>query len=123
MSSTSGLIGSRNRAGYGATKGAVRHFTKSIAHERAAAQDAIRCNSVHPGLSETPIWSRELGGEANAGKPVDIVVVVSLAQQVVPLGYKETPDDVPNGVLFLASAESRSITGSELVIDGGMSAR
>jgi len=123
MSSTSGLVGSRNMAGYGATKGAVRLFTKSVALECAAAQDGIRCNSVHPGLIETPIWNTALGGENNADKSVDPAVVDGLAQQVVPLGYKGSPVDVANGVLFLASDESRYITGSELVIDGGMSAR
>ena len=110
-------------AGYGATKGAVRLFSKSVALECAAAGDGIRCNSVHPGFIDTPIWSTALGGEAGAAVPVDTAVIDTLAQQVVPLGYKGTPLDVANGVLFLVSDESRYVTGSELVIDGGMSAR
>lgn len=123
MSSTSGLVGSRNLAGYGATKGAVRLFSKSVAMECAAERDGIRCNSVHPGLIETPIWNMVLGGEAGARKTADSAVVDALAAQAVPLGYKGTPEDVASGVLYLASDESRYVTGTELVIDGGMSAR
>ena len=94
-----------------------------MALECAAAGDRIRCNSVHPGLIDTAIWNTALGGEENAARPADDAVVDAIAQQVVPLGYKGTTADVANGVLFLASDESRYVTGSELVIDGGLSAR
>jgi NAD(P)-dependent dehydrogenase (short-subunit alcohol dehydrogenase family) len=121
MSSVAGLRGSPNLAGYCATKGGVRLFTKSVALECAAAKDGIRVNSVHPGIIETPIWLTVIGGEGGgANAPPDLDAISSL---VVPLGVKGLPQDIANGVLWLASDESRYVTGAELVIDGGMTLR
>jgi NAD(P)-dependent dehydrogenase (short-subunit alcohol dehydrogenase family) len=118
MSSVAGLKGSPNLAGYCATKGGVRLFTKSVALECAIAKDGIRVNSVHPGIIETPIWLTVAPTGSN--EPPDLDAISTLA---VPLGVKGLPEDIANGVLWLASDESRYVTGAELVIDGGMTVR
>ena len=120
ISSVAGLRGSANLAGYSASKGAVRLFSKSIALECAAAEDGIRCNSVHPGIIVTPIWQKAAtpgGGGLNT--PLD---PNEIARQAVPLGKPADPQEIANGVLFLASDASAHMTGSELVIDGGLTA-
>lgn len=121
MSSVAGLKGSAILGGYCATKGAVRLFTKSVAMECANAKDGIRVNSVHPGIIETPIWLSILNpGDPGTNAPPDLDAMSELA---VPLGVKGVPQDIANGVLWLASDESRYVTGSELVIDGGLTIR
>jgi NAD(P)-dependent dehydrogenase (short-subunit alcohol dehydrogenase family) len=121
ISSVAGLKGSAGLAGYCATKGGVRLFTKAVAMECANAKDGIRVNSVHPGLIETPIWLT-VGQAVNplANAPPDLDAMSALA---VPLGVKGWPEDIANGVLWLASDESRYVTGQELVIDGGLTVR
>jgi NAD(P)-dependent dehydrogenase (short-subunit alcohol dehydrogenase family) len=118
MSSVAGLKGSPNLAGYCATKGAVRLFSKAVAMECANAKDGIRVNSVHPGIIETPIWITVAPTGSN--EPPDLDAISAMA---VPLGMKGLPEDIANGVLWLASDESRYVTGAELVIDGGFSVR
>jgi NAD(P)-dependent dehydrogenase (short-subunit alcohol dehydrogenase family) len=121
MSSVAGLKGSSLLAAYCATKGAVRLFTKAVALECGEAKDGVRVNSVHPGLIETPIWDTIAGArEAGANAPIDLDAMSAMA---VPLGVKGEPEDIANGVLWLASDESRYVTGAELVIDGGISIR
>ncbi|HXV01749.1 MAG TPA: glucose 1-dehydrogenase [Caulobacteraceae bacterium] len=121
MSSVAGLKGSPTLAGYCATKGAVRLLTKAVALECGAARDGVRVNSVHPGIIETPIWLTVMPmGEPGANAPPDLDAVSAM---VVPMGVKGLPDDIANGVLWLAGDESRYVTGTELVIDGGLSER
>ena len=124
MSSVAGLKGSAILAGYCATKGAVRLFTKSVAMECANAHDGIRVNSVHPGIIETPIWDSIMTGQlgANIG-PARSAALDTMAEAGVPLGFKGLPSDIADGVLWLASDESRYVTGAELVIDGGFSVK
>ncbi len=96
---------------YQASKGAVRLLTKSTALQHAA--DNIRCNSVHPGLIVTAMSE-------------DVLADPDRRQAFfgsIPLGRLGTVDDIANGVLFLASDESSYVTGSELVIDGGLVAQ
>ena len=116
ISSVAGLRGSAGLAGYSASKGAVRLFAKSMALECAQARDGIRVNSVHPGVIDTPIWTKLPPG-ANA--PLD---PNRIAEAAVPIGKAGQAEDIANGVLFLCSDASGHITGSELVIDGGMTA-
>ena len=121
MSSVAGLKGAPNLAGYCATKGAVRLMTKAVAMECGAARDGVRVNSVHPGIIETPIWLTVMPtGQPGANAPPDLDALSAMA---VPLGVKGLPDDIAQGVLWLASDESRYVTASELVIDGGLSER
>jgi NAD(P)-dependent dehydrogenase (short-subunit alcohol dehydrogenase family) len=121
MSSVAGLKGSPVLAAYSATKGAVRLFTKAVALECAAAKDGVRVNSVHPGIIETPIWRGIAGGAPGGGNaPPDLDAMSAMA---VPLGVKGLPEDIAQGVLWLAGDDSRYVTGTELVIDGGISIR
>jgi len=118
ISSVAGLKGSANLAGYCATKGGVRLFTKAAAMECTNAGNNIRVNSIHPGLIETPIWNSIItpGSPAGANAPN----LDELSKGAVPMGVKGVPHDIAEGVLFLASDASRYMTGSELVIDGGL---
>ena len=127
ISSVAGLEGAPGLAGYCATKGGIRLFSKAVAKEYAV--DRIRCNSVHPGIIDTPIWSkideggltqtREALGTAPGANslPVDAIALVN-----TPLQRAGQPEEIAAGILFLASDESSFITGSELVIDGGWTA-
>ena len=125
ISSVAGLKGSAILAGYCATKGAVRLFTKSVAMECANAKDGIRVNSVHPGIIETPIWDDIIGtGEVgDNARPPRSATLDAMTADAVPLGVTGSPLDIANGVLWLASDESRYVTGTELVIDGGFSTK
>jgi NAD(P)-dependent dehydrogenase (short-subunit alcohol dehydrogenase family) len=118
-SSLAGLRGSATLAGYSATKGGVRLFAKSIAMECASFGDGIRVNSVHPGIIDTPIWGKIPAGGASGGQnaPIDFE---TLAQAAAPLGRAGRAREIASGVLFLASDASSYMTGSELVIDGGI---
>ena len=121
ISSLAGLKGSATLAGYCATKGGVRLFTKAVAMECGMARDNVRVNSVHPGIIETPIW---LGIVPGANQPgANAPDLDAISETVVPIGSKGLPEDIAQGVLYLASDDSRYVTGSELVIDGGMSTR
>ncbi len=116
MSSVAGLRGSAGLAGYCATKGGVRLFAKAVAMECASAGDGIRINTVHPGVIDTPIWTK-IPVSAGQNVPID---PNELAKSGVPLGRAGQAQDIANGVLFLASDASSYMTGAELVIDGGM---
>ena len=110
ISSVAGLVGGLMTA-YNASKGAVRLLTKSTAVQYAA--ENIRVNSVHPGPTETDmldVFFREEG--ARQARAAD-----------TPIPRLGRPEDIAYGVLFLASDESSYMTGAELVIDGGNTAR
>jgi NAD(P)-dependent dehydrogenase (short-subunit alcohol dehydrogenase family) len=120
MSSVAGLKGSARLAGYNATKGGVRLLTKGVALECAQNRWNVRVNSVHPGIIDTPIWETVAAGTLRPdGQPLDVPAMAAMA---VPTGVLGRPSDIANGVLFLASDESSYITGTELVIDAGLSA-
>ena len=121
MSSLAGLRGAQGLAGYSATKGGVRLFAKSIAMECATAGDGIRVNSVHPGIIDTPIWGKIPTEATGRGQnaPID---PEERAKLVTPLGRAGRAGEIASGVLYLASDASRYVTGTELVIDGGMNA-
>jgi NAD(P)-dependent dehydrogenase (short-subunit alcohol dehydrogenase family) len=118
MSSIEGLIGEPMTAAYNASKGGVRIFTKSAALHCAAAGYGIRVNSVHPGFIATPLVEKGLGRLPAAER--EVMEARLLAE--IPLGTLGKALDVANGCLFLASDESRYMTGAELVIDGGYTA-
>jgi NAD(P)-dependent dehydrogenase (short-subunit alcohol dehydrogenase family) len=89
--------------------------------ECASFGDGIRVNSVHPGIIDTPIWGKiPAGASGNMGNaPIDPEERAKLA---TPPGYAGQARDIASGVLYLASEASRYVTGTELVIDGGMNA-
>ena len=115
ISSIAGLIAGHNTAGYNASKAAVWLLSKSIALHCARAGLDIRSNSVHPTFIDTPILNplRDQLGKQDAD--------AKLARQV-PLGRIGQPEDVAAAVIYLASEESRFMTGAELKLDGGLSA-
>jgi NAD(P)-dependent dehydrogenase (short-subunit alcohol dehydrogenase family) len=118
MSSVAGIRGSASLAGYCASKGGVRLFAKAIAMECASVRDGIRVNTVHPGVIDTPIWSKFSGASPERrNSPID---PNELSRLGTPLGRAGRAQEIANGVLFLASDASSYMTGSELVIDGGM---
>jgi NAD(P)-dependent dehydrogenase (short-subunit alcohol dehydrogenase family) len=119
MSSLAGLRGAAGLSGYCATKGGVRLFAKAIAMECAMADDGIRVNSVHPGIIDTPIWGKIPTEATGRGQnaPID---PEERAKFATPLGRAGEATEIAGGVLYLASDASRYVTGTELVIDGGM---
>lgn len=118
ISSIEGIVGEPTAAAYNASKGGVRIFTKSAALHCAVAGYGVRVNSIHPGFIETPMLE---SGFALLGDQAPAFVEQLVA--TIPVGALGTPLDIANGALFLASDESRYMTGSELVIDGGYTAR
>ena len=115
ISSIAGIIASGNYVSYNTAKAAVRHLSKSIALHCAKTGGQIRCNSVHPVFINTPILDRtkEMFGEEQA--------LAKLGRQI-PMGKVGEPDDIAYAVLYLASDESKLVTGAELKVDGGISA-
>lgn len=101
ISSVEGMRGDAALHGYVASKFGVRGLTKSLAVELGA--DGIRVNSVHPGFVLTPMTER-----------------LDVTRQRIPLGRPAVPEDVVGAVLFLAGDESAYVTGTEIVVDGGM---
>jgi 3(or 17)beta-hydroxysteroid dehydrogenase len=114
MSSVGALLGYPIYFAYSAAKGAVRSMTKSVAVMAQVKGYKIRCNSVHPGAIETPMVQQ---AEGRPGQ------VQEIPPGVLPFGTPGHPDDVAALVVFLASDESRFITGAELVIDNGVTIR
>lgn len=109
LSSVAGLIGVQGCSAYAAAKGGVRLFTKAVALE--TARDRIRVNSVHPGMIMTNMQKVALA---------DNPEIYHQLEAAIPMGHFGEPEDIANMNLFLASDESRYITGSEFVVDGGL---
>ncbi|WP_341712688.1 SDR family oxidoreductase [Erythrobacter sp.] len=117
ISSIAGLIASDTMPAYNASKAAVWMLSKSIALHCAKKNMQIRCNSVHPTFVDTPI----LDGTARNHNLDKGVLMDKLARQI-PLKFVGEPNDIANAVVYLASDESRFMTGAELKLDGGISA-
>ncbi len=115
LSSIYGLIGAPDNPPYHASKGAVRLMAKTDA--MIYAPDKIRVNSVHPGFIRTPLLEK---GLSESG---DMEGAIEAAAALHPLGHIGEPDDIAYGIVYLASDESKFVTGAELVIDGGYTAR
>jgi NAD(P)-dependent dehydrogenase (short-subunit alcohol dehydrogenase family) len=118
LSSTAGLVGSATSAIYSMTKGGVRLFTKSTAIEVRARGYNIRCNSVHPGATESPMQDDILATSNMSPEEIEKFI----ANRNL-LGRYGKPDDIAKAILFLASNDSAFMTGSEVVVDGGYTAR
>jgi len=117
MSSILGIVGEATAASYNASKGGVRIFTKSAALHCARSGYNIRVNSVHPGYIVTPMVETVM--EASG----DAAAMQKALEGLHPMGHLGEPDDIAYGVLYLASDESKFVTGTELVIDGGYTAQ
>jgi NAD(P)-dependent dehydrogenase (short-subunit alcohol dehydrogenase family) len=120
ISSVAGLKGAASLAGYCATKGGVRLLTKAVALESGFGGWNIRVNSVHPGVIDTPIWDSIVPSTLQAG--ANALDANEIAARNMPGRKAGLPEDIANGVLFLASDESSYMNGSELVIDAGQTA-
>tara|TARA_B100001057_G_scaffold152246_1_gene152275 strand:+ start:3536 stop:4303 length:768 start_codon:yes stop_codon:yes gene_type:complete len=115
ISSISGIVAGWNTAAYNSSKAGVRHLTKSVALYCAKKGYDIRCNSIHPAFVNTPILDplKQAFGDEEA--------IRKLARQI-PINRIGEPEDVAYAILYLASDESKFITGTEIVLDGGLSA-
>jgi NAD(P)-dependent dehydrogenase (short-subunit alcohol dehydrogenase family) len=116
ISSISGIIAGHNMAAYNSAKAAVGHLSKSVALHCARKGYGIRSNSVHPVFVATPILDHHV--QRHGSKDA---AYAKLGSQV-PLGKIAEPDDVAYAILYLASDESKFVTGAELKVDGGISA-
>ena len=115
ISSISGIVAGWNTAAYNSSKAGVRHLSKSVALYCAKKGYNIRSNTIHPAFVDTPILDphKQAFGEEEA--------IAKLSRQI-PMNSIGDTDDVAYAVLYLASDESKFITGSEIVLDGGLSA-
>lgn len=119
ISSVAGLVGAPNLISYNASKGAVRLMTKAAALEYAPMK--VRVNSVHPGIIDTPMMANAAKAiEATTGQGSNTTRTQFASRH--PLGRMGRDIDVANAVVFLASDAAAFMTGSELVVDGGMTA-
>jgi NAD(P)-dependent dehydrogenase (short-subunit alcohol dehydrogenase family) len=112
LSSVAGQVGVPGCAAYSASKGGVRAFTKSVALE--VARDRIRVNTIHPGMILTNMQKVALQDNR---EQYDVITAA------IPMGYMGDPLDIANCAVFLASDESRYVTGAELTVDGGFTAQ
>lgn len=122
LSSVAGLIGASGGTAYHASKGAVRLLTKCVALEGAEGEQKVRCNSVHPAVIDTNM-GRDLVGQFSASLGMSDNEATEMVTMLHPLGRLGEPADVANAIVFLASDDSAFMTGSEVVVDGGLTAR
>ena len=111
-SSVAGFIGCPNTVAYCTSKGAVMQFTRCLALDHV--KEGIRVNTICPGFIRTKMNEDFIGNPPDAQKQLD-----EMAAQIVPMGKRGEPIDIAYGVLYLASDESKYVTGTDLVIDGG----
>jgi 3alpha(or 20beta)-hydroxysteroid dehydrogenase len=121
MSSIAGLIGAPGMTSYGATKGAIRIFSKGVAVE--CGQMNIRVNSVHPGFIRTAMGDGVVQKLADLAFEGDTKQGEGYVKSITPLGHIGETLDVATAVQFLASEASKFVTGTELVVDGGLTAQ
>jgi 3(or 17)beta-hydroxysteroid dehydrogenase len=117
LSSVAGIVGDPNLVAYCSSKGAVRTLTKAVAVHCARKQYGIRVNSIHPAFIDTPMV-----GEIVATAKDQEKARAGLAR-AIPLGRIGEPNDVAAAVAYLASDDAKFVTGSELVVDGGLLAQ
>jgi 3(or 17)beta-hydroxysteroid dehydrogenase len=119
ISSVAGLLATPYATAYGASKAAVRQLTKSVAQHCAEKRLNVRCNSVHPGSVRTPLLEKSLEQVAQA-RDVPFERVLAERQAMTPLGDFTLVEDIAAAVSFLASDDARHITGTKLIVDGGI---
>ena len=116
ISSRSGMAGVPRAAAYASSKAAIRNHSKSVALYCAEEGLNIRCNSIHPGAILTPMW------DAMLGEGTERDINLKKFSQDIPADRFGEADEVAALALLLAGEDARYINGSELVIDGGLSA-
>jgi NAD(P)-dependent dehydrogenase (short-subunit alcohol dehydrogenase family) len=114
IASVTGIRGSGTFVSYAASKGGLIALSRAVALQCARARDRVRVNCVAPGIIDTPIFARLEGVSGSAAD------AAASAERLVPLGHAGTPDDIAQAVVYLASDEARYVTGTELVVDGGL---
>ena len=115
ISSMSGIVASHNTSAYNSSKAAVRHLSKSVALHCAKSTNLVRCNSLHPVFTRT----------AMVQSMIDAAPERNIEQKLIkqiPIRRLSEPIDIANAAVFLASDEASFITGTELIVDGGLSA-
>jgi len=122
LSSVAGLIGTTGHIAYHTSKGAVRLMTKAAAIECAQLGTGIRVNSVHPAIVATDMGTNFIKHFVDLGLAPDYATAEGAVKAMHPIGHFGEPADVANGAVYLASDAGKWITGSELVIDGGLTA-
>jgi NAD(P)-dependent dehydrogenase (short-subunit alcohol dehydrogenase family) len=127
ISSIAGLKGGARATAYCGSKAAIRMMTKAVALESAELHYNVRVNSVHPGVVDTPAWQKHTLEEiellGDAVPPGTVLDPHAVARTMVPIGVACSPAEVADTISFLVSDAARHITGAEIVIDGGMTAR
>lgn len=116
ISSVAGLIGARDSAAYCASKGGLRLLTKSVAMHCAHRKNGVRCNSLHPVYTDTPMVDQML---AESRQPEKMLAAM---KAMIPLGRLGTPEELAAMAVYLASNEAAFVTGAEFVFDGGYTA-
>ena len=116
ISSVAGLVSGYQMCAYSASKGAVRLMSKSVALHCARAGYNIRCNSVHPAFISTPMVEAPLAAAEDPDKARKRLL------RMVPIGRIGEANDIGYMILYLASEESKFVTGAEMVVDGGCTA-
>jgi NAD(P)-dependent dehydrogenase (short-subunit alcohol dehydrogenase family) len=122
LASTAGVVGSQLDPLYSMTKGGVTLFTKSTALECARKGYRIRCNSIHPGTTQTDMGEQTFVMRARRTGSNDIGAARQTATELIPMGRLGTTTDIAKGIVFLASDDAAYVTGTGLIIDGGMTA-
>ncbi|VAV91849.1 3-oxoacyl-[acyl-carrier protein] reductase [hydrothermal vent metagenome] len=122
ISSLAANMATPDFAPYGAGKAAVRQFSKSVALYCARKRYNIRCNSVLPGFIETPMGQEALEGSIT-GHKTDPEIMGEKIKKTIPLRAFGQPEDIAYAVLYLASNEARFVTGTDIIVDGGVSAK
>lgn len=115
-SSINGMLALAGDVAYSTTKGALRLLAKSTAVHLAKTKTGIRCNSIHPGVIETPLIQGAIDGAP------DPAAARGMLEDIAPMGRLGSMEEVVSLVIYLASEEARFVTGSEIVIDGGSTA-
>ncbi len=121
VSSVAGLVGSPGDPLYSMTKGGVTLFTKSSALEFARKGYNIRVNSIHPGTVDSEMGDQVLALRARMLGDMETARKQTIAR--LPIGRMGTPEDIAKGIVFLASDDAGFMTGSGLVVDGGITAQ
>jgi len=123
LASVAGIVGSQLDPLYSMTKGGVTLFTKSTALAFGRKGWRIRVNSIHPGVIETDMGAQTFASRARQGGSNDVEAARSMALKQHPIGRLGVAEDIALGIVFLASDEAGFMTGSGMVVDGGLTAQ